>query len=63
MMKKPKKRKYLTPEIQVMHIELEQGIAASSATVSGGNSSNPYQPEVEEWNVDPAWTETQNGDL
>ena len=42
-------------------VELEQGIAASSATLSGGSGATPYQPEVESW-ADGGF-EAKNGDL
>ncbi|MDV3926434.1 hypothetical protein CMT52_13205 [Elizabethkingia anophelis] len=41
-----KKRKYLPPKIEVDFIEMEQGIAAGSATVIPTNSSGQVQ---EEW--------------
>lgn len=56
-----KKLKYEAPTSEVMCIELEQGIAASSATVSGGYDGNPFVPQVEEW--ESGGIESQNGDL
>jgi|GEM_PF-1228297 len=40
---------YEAPAIEVQYVELEQGIAAASATVSGGDSDTPYQPDVTDW--------------
>ena len=42
---------YSAPKISTSTIELEQGIASSSASVSGGNGSTPYAPAVEDWKV------------
>lgn len=60
-MKRLKKLKYEAPTLEVVCIELEQGIAASSATVSGGDGTNPYQPEVDDW--EDGGFGSQNGDL
>lgn len=60
-MKKEKKIKYEAPTLEVVFVELEQGIAAASVTVSGGNAGSPYQPQVDDWG-DGGGT-TFNGDL
>lgn len=48
-MKKDNKIKYEAPTIEVVEIELEQGIAAASVTLSGGDGASPYQPKVNDW--------------
>lgn len=40
---------YAVPTFDWYLIELEQGVAASSATVSGGTNGAPYTPEVNFW--------------
>lgn len=61
-MKKDKKIKYETPTLEVIHVEMEQGIAAASVTVSGGDNEASYQPEVEDWQVG-GFDDRQDGDL
>lgn len=61
-MKNSKKLKYEAPSIQVTLVELEQGIAAASAPVSGGDTANPTQPQVEDWQVG-GFDQSTNGDL
>ncbi|ATL42393.1 hypothetical protein OZ664_03340 [Elizabethkingia sp. HX WHF] len=39
------KRPYLAPAIEVILIEMEQGIAAGSATLT----PNPLNPEITDW--------------
>lgn len=49
-MKQEKKAKYTPPAVAIMLLELEQSLAAESATarpVNPNNSSN--QPEVTDW--------------
>jgi hypothetical protein len=48
-MKKDNKMVYEAPVITVMLVELEQGIAAASATLGGGDSATPFQPSVTDW--------------
>jgi len=60
-MKDDKKIKYEAPAIEVMIVELEQGIAAASVTLSGGDPTTPNQPQVEDWQ-DGGFGQ-QNGDL
>lgn len=60
-MKKEKKIKYEAPALEVVFVELEQGIAAASVTVSGGDDDTPFQPEVDDWG--DGGTGSQNGDL
>ena len=52
MMQQDNKIGYEAPEIKLTIVELEQGIAAASATLSGGNEANPFQPSVEDWKVE-----------
>lgn len=49
-MKKQEKRKtYVVPRVAATVVELEQGIAAGSASVNPGDSSNPSNPKTEDW--------------
>lgn len=48
-MKNDNRIKYEAPTIEVVEIELEQGIAAASVTLSGGDTTNPHQPQVNDW--------------
>lgn len=51
---------YQAPMLAVLIIELEQGIAAASATITpGGPDANNFNPEVEEWQDSGA----QNGNF
>lgn len=50
---KKSKTEYIAPVIQVSTIELEQGIAASSARlVPGGTNPNSANPQVEDWTTE-----------
>lgn len=60
-MKLKNKLKYEAPTLRVIRVEAEEGIAAASATISGGDSSAPYQPVVEDWQDGGFYQE--NGDL
>lgn len=60
-MKNDSKIKYEAPTIEVVEVELEQGIAAASITVSGGDGTTPYQPEVTDWQDNGF--DTQNKDF
>ncbi|WP_236582182.1 hypothetical protein [Sphingobacterium spiritivorum] len=56
---KKSKTNYVAPTVHTRTIELEQGIAASSAKlVPGGTGTNSANPQVEDWT-----TETQSQDL
>ncbi|MDF2514903.1 MAG: hypothetical protein K0R59_199 [Sphingobacterium sp.] len=46
---KTEKVKYIKPSIQSNRVEMEQGIAAGSANVNSGSSSNPGTPGVGDW--------------
>lgn len=48
-MKKIQKRKYEAPALEVVFVELEQGIAAASVTLGGGAGTTPDQPQVNDW--------------
>ncbi|EFK56373.1 hypothetical protein ACFU8T_06390 [Sphingobacterium spiritivorum] len=53
MMNKNNKTDYISPAITSNIIELEQGIAASSARlVPGGDGTNSANPKVEDWTTD-----------
>lgn len=43
------KRKYLAPELNVDTIELEECIAAGSATIKPGGPTSSERPLVEDW--------------
>ena len=49
-MKKDTRKVYESPTIEVIHLEMEQGIAAGSAVVRPHDVNNEI---VEEWQVDP----------
>lgn len=51
-MKRQKMLKYVTPKIELLELELEQGIAASSANVFPGGETDPHNPDVEDWKDD-----------
>ena len=56
------KKEYVAPVLEVTLVELEQGIAAASATVSvGNNPATPNQPEVNNWGN--SGFDTKPGDL
>ncbi|HFK5593098.1 TPA: hypothetical protein ACGZ94_001332 [Elizabethkingia anophelis] len=42
-------KEYLSPELSVELISLENSIAASSATLNPGADGNLYTPSVEDW--------------
>ncbi|WP_437920476.1 hypothetical protein [Sphingobacterium sp. LRF_L2] len=47
------KKAYSRPTIEVAIVELEQSIAAASATVSGGqNAGSAYTPGLDDWATD-----------
>lgn len=46
------KQKYIPPYVSLFYVELEEGIANSSATVSGGGSDEPHTPLVEGWGAE-----------
>lgn len=48
------KKEYLPPIIEVIIVEMEQGIAAQSATLNPGTSTDPYIPQTEDWIIEPS---------
>lgn len=44
-----KKQMYVSPLLIRTEIEMESGIAAGSATLRPGDSSNPDSPKVNDW--------------
>lgn len=42
---------YKAPMLEVLLVELEQGIAAASATITPGGpgAANNYNPEIDDW--------------
>ncbi|MEI2274434.1 hypothetical protein OHD16_19965 [Sphingobacterium sp. ML3W] len=49
MEKQQKRKSYVVPSVTTTIVELEQGIAAGSASVNPGDSSNPSSPKTEDW--------------
>lgn len=49
MKRKKNRMPYVAPQVTVIVVELEQGIAAGSAQVNPGNSSDPLTPKTEDW--------------
>lgn len=50
MKKEPNcKKNYLSPSFEIVRIEMEEGIAGTSATVNPGETGNPDIPKVEDW--------------
>lgn len=47
-----KKKKYVAPKVECIPVQLEQGLAISSATISGGVDGSEYTPDVEEWGTE-----------
>lgn len=44
------KKKYQVPQIRLLYIKMEEGIASTSQTpLSGGDDSNKYQPVLKDW--------------
>ncbi|HFK5529594.1 TPA: hypothetical protein ACGZ99_003680 [Elizabethkingia anophelis] len=43
------KRKYISPEIEVLFLKMEQGIAANSAVVTPGTTNGNTDPVNTEW--------------
>ncbi|MBE8713842.1 hypothetical protein [Sphingobacterium hungaricum] len=58
---KSNKLNYQSPVLEATFLEMEQGIAAVSTTVSVGSGTDPYTPEVTDWTV--GGFDNQNGDL
>ncbi|AQX08247.1 hypothetical protein [Elizabethkingia ursingii] len=44
------KREYVAPELNCVLIEIEQGIAAGSATLRVGAAGSDDTPQVQDWN-------------
>ncbi|MCT4288144.1 hypothetical protein HZP25_15675 [Elizabethkingia anophelis] len=53
------KKEYLTPKVEVTFVEMEQGIAAASATVSPVLTNGNTDPVATDWNT----TEDNNVDV
>ncbi|RKE57252.1 hypothetical protein [Sphingobacterium detergens] len=49
MKKQQKRTPYVEPRVTATVVELEQGIAAGSASVNPGGTSNPSSPKTEDW--------------
>ncbi|MGE8241822.1 hypothetical protein D3C87_389210 [compost metagenome] len=49
MKKQQKRTPYVVPRVTATVVELEQGIAAGSASVNPGGTSNPSSPKTEDW--------------
>ena len=48
-MKSNEKLTYESPTLTVQNVYIEESLAASSATVSGGDNDDPFLPDVEDW--------------
>lgn len=51
MKKKEERKKYSPPQMEVMYVEMEEGIASGSASVNPGDIQNPNTPDIEDWNI------------
>ncbi|MDR2228612.1 hypothetical protein BAS09_02650 [Elizabethkingia ursingii] len=40
---------YVHPELKVVYVEMETGVAASSATLSPGDATSPGTPQIDDW--------------
>lgn len=47
-----KKKDYSSPRIELINVELEQGIASGSTYFQPGGPGSPNTPEVEDWKQD-----------
>ncbi|HFK5504940.1 hypothetical protein [Elizabethkingia anophelis] len=43
------KRKYTAPVLEVIFVEMENGIAAGSASLNPGDLGSPSTPQAEDW--------------
>lgn len=50
MNQETEKKDYIAPELEVIRVEMEQGIAAGSATVNPADNNNEIK---DEWEKDP----------
>ena len=41
---------YVYPELKVIYVEMEAGIAASSATLNPGDAASLGTPQIDDWN-------------
>ena len=62
-MKKDIKKKlaYVSPLISTVNVEMEQGIAAGSANINSGSSSNSQVPQEREF--ENGWSNNRDFDL
>ncbi|PUB26376.1 hypothetical protein C8J95_11160 [Elizabethkingia sp. YR214] len=44
------KKEYVKPLIKLLWVEMENGIAAQSASLNPGDINSPGTPKVEDWN-------------
>lgn len=44
------KKEYVKPLIKILRVEMENGIAAQSASLNLGDINSPGTPKVEDWN-------------
>ncbi len=49
------KKKYISPEVSVVYIRMENGSAAGSASITPGGSNSNYQPEIDDWTTDDGY--------
>ncbi len=57
------KREYVAPELNCVLIEIEQGIAAGSATLRFGAAGSEDTPQVDDWNNGGGIGNTPDTDL
>lgn len=60
-MKPNKKLNYESPTLTVQNVYIEESLAASSATVSGGDNDDPFLPDIEDW--EDGGSDVLGGDL
>lgn len=60
-MKPNEKLTYVSPSFKVQNVFIEESLAASSATVSGGDNDDPFLPDIEDW--EDGGSEVLGGDL
>ncbi|WP_407485612.1 hypothetical protein [Elizabethkingia miricola] len=41
---------YIYPELKVIYVEMEAGIAASSARLNPGDATSSDTPQIDDWN-------------
>ncbi|WP_407481777.1 hypothetical protein [Elizabethkingia meningoseptica] len=53
------KKEYLSPTVELVFVEIENGIAAASrATITITSGTDPNGPDIEDWNTDGSTQDT-----